>query len=196
MEPKLVAEIEFSHWTRQRILRHPSYKGLRSDKPAELVVREEAAAPTTARATSGKGGSRKDAPREVLPELERAGELRPYRVISQTKRFTEIETQGRRLRLSNREKVMYPRARFTKGQMIDYYAAVAPVLLGHLAGRPLTLKRYPNGVEGKYFYEKRCPAHRPAWVRTATLWSERRKRSHRLLPGRRPADADLAREPR
>ena len=68
---------------------------------------------------------------------------------------------------------MYPRTGFTKGDLIDYYAAVAPVLLPHLAGRPLTLKRYPDGVEGEYFYEKRCPAHRPDWVRTAPIESER-----------------------
>ena len=60
---------------------------------------------------------------------------------------------------------MYPQSGFTKGDLIDYYAAVAPVLLPHLAGRPLTLKRYPDGVEGEYFYEKRCPPHRPDWVR-------------------------------
>ena len=59
---------------------------------------------------------------------------------------------------------MYPQTGFTKGELIDYYAAVAPVLLAHLAGRPLTLKRYPDGVEGEYFYEKRCPPHRPEWV--------------------------------
>ena len=174
-EPKLVAEIEFSHWTRQHILRHPSYKGLRSDKPAEQVVREDPAAPRPARTSPRGSGPREDPPRQVLTETERGGERRPYQVVGQTKRFTEIEAEGRRLRLSNREKVLYPRAGYTKGQMIDYYAAVAPVLLGHLAGRPLTLKRYPNGVEGKYFYEKRCPADRPAWVRTAALWSERRK---------------------
>jgi bifunctional non-homologous end joining protein LigD len=83
--------------------------------------------------------------------------------------------EGRRLRLSNREKVLYPSVGFTKGQLVDYYASVAPVLLPHLAGRPLTLKRYPDGVEGQYFYEKRCPSHRPEWVQTAAVWSERQK---------------------
>jgi len=76
----------------------------------------------------------------------------------------EIEVEGRRLRLSNLDKLMYPEAGFTKGQLIDYYVRIAPVLLPHLRGRPLTLKRYPNGVEGQYFYEKRCPPHAPEWV--------------------------------
>ena len=140
VEPELVAEIEFRQWTRERILRHSSYKGLRDDKsPAEI------------------------------------GLERPYEILHETKRTTEIDVGGRTLKLTNREKVMYPRTGFTKGELIDYYAAIAPVLLGHLAGRPLTLKRYPNGVEGEYFYEKRCPAHRPDWVSTAPIGSERGK---------------------
>jgi bifunctional non-homologous end joining protein LigD len=78
----------------------------------------------------------------------------------------EVEVEGRRLSLSNLDKVMYPEVGFTKGQLIDYYTRVAPALLPHLRDRPLTLKRYPNGVEGQYFYEKRCPSHAPDWVRS------------------------------
>jgi bifunctional non-homologous end joining protein LigD len=77
----------------------------------------------------------------------------------------EVEVEGRRLSLSNLDKVMYPAVGFTKGQVIDYYTRVAPALLPHLRDRPLTLKRYPNGVDGQYFYEKRCPSHAPDWVR-------------------------------
>ena len=77
--------------------------------------------------------------------------------------------EGRTLSLSNLDKVMYPEVGFTKGQVIDYYTRVAPVLLPHLRGHPVTLKRYPNGVEGPYFYEKQCPSHRPGWVSTAAI---------------------------
>jgi bifunctional non-homologous end joining protein LigD len=84
-------------------------------------------------------------------------------------RTVEVEVEGRSLRLSNLDKVLYPEPGFTKAQVIDYYTRVAPVLLPHLRGRPLTLKRYPNGVEGKYFYEKECPSHRPEWVSTARI---------------------------
>ena len=80
-------------------------------------------------------------------------------------RRVEVEVEGRRLSLSNLDKVMYPAVGFTKGQVIDYYTRIAPVLLPHLRSRPLTLKRYPNGVEGQHFYEKRCPSHAPEWVR-------------------------------
>ena len=78
----------------------------------------------------------------------------------------EVEVEGRRLSLSNLDKVMYPETGFTKGQVIDYYTRIAPAVLPHLRDRPLTLKRYPNGVEGGHFYEKQCPSHRPDWVRS------------------------------
>jgi len=88
------------------------------------------------------------------------------------RRETFVEIEGRRLSVSNLEKVLYPESGFTKGQVIDYYVRVAPVLIPHLAGRPLTLKRYPNGVSDMFFYEKNCPRHRPEWVPTAPIWSE------------------------
>ncbi|MCA1658389.1 MAG: non-homologous end-joining DNA ligase, partial [Verrucomicrobiaceae bacterium] len=88
----------------------------------------------------------------------------------------ELIVQGRKLPVSNLNKVLWPKAGFTKGQMIDYYIRVAPVLLPHLKDRPLTLKRYPNGVEQEFFYEKNCPSHRPGWVKTAKVWSHGNQR--------------------
>jgi bifunctional non-homologous end joining protein LigD len=85
---------------------------------------------------------------------------------------TVVDIEGKHLKLSNLDKVLYPDAGFTKGQVIDYYVRIAPVLLPHLRGRPLTMKRYPNGVNGQFFYEKNCPEHRPEWVQTARVWSE------------------------
>jgi bifunctional non-homologous end joining protein LigD len=125
--PKLVCEVEFVEWTRDGVLRAPSYKGLRDDKPSELVVREE------------------------LPK----GAVR-------------AEVDGRDLRLTNLDKPLWPSAH-TKGDLIDYYLGIAPILLPHLKDRPLTLKRYPNGVEAGHFFEKQAPAHRPDWVRTAPI---------------------------
>ena len=85
---------------------------------------------------------------------------------------TELRIGGRTLPVSNLGKIFYPKVGFTKGQVIDYYVRVSKWLLPHLKDRPLTLKRYPNGVEAEFFYEKRCPAHRPKWLKTATIWSE------------------------
>lgn len=84
---------------------------------------------------------------------------------------SNVEIQGRELHLTNLDKVMYPEAGFTKAQVIDYYARIAPFLLPHLKDRPLTMKRYPEGVGEFFFYEKNCPKHRPDWVQTAQVWS-------------------------
>jgi bifunctional non-homologous end joining protein LigD len=83
-----------------------------------------------------------------------------------------IEIDGKHLKLTNLDKVLYPASGFTKGQVIDYYAGIAPTLLLHLAGRPLTLKRYPGGVDQEYFFEKNATKYRPEWVKTAAIWSE------------------------
>src|SRR6202162_215126 len=83
-----------------------------------------------------------------------------------------VEIQGRHLKLSNLEKVLYPATGFTKQQVIDYYARIAPAIVPHLAGRALTRKRYPDGVDGEPFFEKNAPKYRPEWVKTAPIWSE------------------------
>jgi len=81
--------------------------------------------------------------------------------------MTTVEVGGRQLTLSNLHKVLYPEAGFTKAEVIDYYHRIAPVMVPHLAGRALTLRRWPNGVDTKGFFEKRCPSHRPPWLPTA-----------------------------
>jgi bifunctional non-homologous end joining protein LigD len=88
-------------------------------------------------------------------------------------RAQQVEVDGRELSITNLDKVMYPSTGFTKGEVIDYYARIAPTIIPHLRGRPLTLKRYPEGAEAGHFFEKRCPKHRPEWVATASIWSER-----------------------
>ncbi|MGH3752455.1 MAG: non-homologous end-joining DNA ligase [Pseudonocardiaceae bacterium] len=80
-----------------------------------------------------------------------------------------VTVEGRRLTLSNLDKVLYPATGFSKGEVIDYYTRIAPVLLPCLADRPVTLRRYPDGVDGKSFFEKHVPRHAPDWVRTVEL---------------------------
>jgi bifunctional non-homologous end joining protein LigD len=153
-EPNLVAEVEFAEWTERGSLRHPSYKGLRDDKPAALVVREQ-----TPAGSSARGG---------------ATAIKP-----------SLTVEGRELKLSNLAKVLYPDAGFTKRDVIEYYAAVAAVLIGHLEQRPLTVRRWPDGVQGQSFFQKQAPAHRPEWVKTVTLPSERKPIDY-LLAGDLP----------
>src|SRR3954454_12768574 len=86
---------------------------------------------------------------------------------------SEVLVDGRTVRLTTLDRVIYPEAGYTKAQVLDYYARVAPVLLGHLAGRPMTLKRYPEGVNGPHFYDKHCSGA-PPWVEVAPVWSERK----------------------
>jgi bifunctional non-homologous end joining protein LigD len=150
VEPELVAEIEFRELTAEGMVRHGSFKGLRDDKPASEVGLER---PQAA---------------DSNPNLTATATPRP-------RKKAELTVEGRTLRLSNLDKVLYPSTGFTKGELIDWYARIADVLLPHLRGRPLTLKRYPDGVEGEHFYEKRCPSHRPEWVGTAKVWSERHR---------------------
>ncbi|MGN6258749.1 MAG: DNA ligase D [Solirubrobacterales bacterium] len=149
VEPRLVAEIEFREITKEGILRHPAYKGLREDKEASEVVLEQANDPE--------------------------GESLTARASKRPRNKVAVTIEDRELELSNLDKVLYPKTGFTKGELIDWYAQIGEVLLPHLRGRPLTLKRYPEGVEGKHFYEKRCPSHRPDWVTTAKVWSDRHK---------------------
>src|SRR5437588_6352176 len=112
--------------------------------------------------TPKRSASRKKPPANSRALLPSAGEAEGV-----------LKIDGRAVPVSRLEKVFYPRTGFTKGQVIDYYIRVSPVLLPHLKDRPLTLKRYPDGVEGGFFYEKRCPPYRPKWVQTAPVWSER-----------------------
>ncbi|HEX3243324.1 MAG TPA: DNA ligase D [Solirubrobacterales bacterium] len=148
VEPELVAEVDYGSMTREGMLRHPSYKGLRSDKEASEVVLERPEDPSA-------------------PPFD-------VNTLKSSSRGVMVEVEGRELKLTNLDKVLYPKVGFSKRQVIDYYARIAPVLAPHLADRPLTLKRYPDGVEGKHFFEKKCPSHRPDWVETAVLPSERR----------------------
>jgi bifunctional non-homologous end joining protein LigD len=104
-----------------------------------------------------------------------------------------IEVQGKQLKLSNLDKVLYPATGFTKQQIIDYYVRIAPAMLPHLAGRALTRKRYPNGVDEEFFYEKNAPQHRPDWVKTAPIWSEGNHRTvHYILANDLPTLVWLA----
>ncbi len=123
--PQLVAEVEFSDWTREGLVRQATFKGLRDDKPPAEVVAEEV---------------------------------------------------GRDVRISNWDKPLFPAAGFTKGDLVSYYARIAPAMLPHLLGRALTLRRWPDGVEGESFYEKHCPAHRPDWIETASIYSRSERR--------------------
>ncbi len=128
VEPKLVAEVEFVEWTHDGRLRAPAYKGLREDKAAVEVHREE-------------------------PEPMAA----------------EIRKGKRVLKLSNLDKPFWPEEGITKGDLLSYYRRVAPAVLPHLKDRPFTMKRYPDGWQGKFFFQKDAPKGMPDWIPTASI---------------------------
>jgi bifunctional non-homologous end joining protein LigD len=152
-EPRLVVEVEFAHWTTGGSLRAPVYKGLREDKRPQEVVREDVAPQSADEASRDNSAERSEA----------------LSIQDENAKTAQTNVQGRELSLSNLDKPMYPSARFTKRDLIDYYAAVAPALLPHLHGRALTVVRWPDGVDGKSFFQKHAPAHRPEWVATAAI---------------------------
>ena len=121
VEPRLVVEVEFVEWTHDGHLRAPSYQGLRDDKPAEQVRREE-------------------------PIDE------------------ELRYGSRTLRLSNLDKPFWPEEGITKGDLLAYYRAIAPTVVPHLRDRPFTMKRYPDGWSGDFFFQKDAPKHMPDWI--------------------------------
>src|SRR3954466_2866063 len=100
---------------------------------------------------------------KIVPALKRPTPKKSSRTTAQ------IEVEGTKLEVSNLEKVFYPKTGFTKGEVIDYYVRISRYLLPHLKDRPITLKRYPNGVEGIFFYEKECPTYRPKWLKTTKV---------------------------
>jgi bifunctional non-homologous end joining protein LigD len=185
-EPALVAEIEFTEWTSAGVLRHPSYKGLREDKDAREVVREDTPQPAAAQPGAGQSSSRKP---HSVPAKRRAEQARdvldPPLVVHElgtNKATTTVE--GRELKLSNLDKPLYAQAGFRKRDVIDFYSAIAPTIVAHLNGRALTVKRWPDGVDGKAFFQKQAPAHRPDWVRTVTLASEKKPIDYLLAEDR------------
>src|ERR1700758_2486996 len=91
------------------------------------------------------------------------------RSISMAQKRENVKIDGREVALSNLDKVLYPAGKFTKAQVIDYYARVSKYLLPHLKDRPVTLKRYPDGVRGEFFYEKDTPSFTPGWVQTSAV---------------------------
>ncbi len=185
VEPRLVARVEFAEWTADGNLRAPSYKGLEPDADARAVVRERpretreakrdasalalsagssadsTAAPPTATAapplvTAAPPASPADAER-VSPEEVGALDALPGK-------GGLWAVGGRRLKLSNLDKVLWPADGFTKRDLVRYHAEIAPYLLPYLRGRALTLQRYPDGIDRAGFWQKQVPKHAPEWV--------------------------------
>ena len=165
VRPELVAEVEFANWTGDGRLRAPVFLRLRDDKPPSEALRADAvaAAPPAVAATPEAADNDRAALDSVLDQLGREGER------------THLEVAGVELAVTNLDKVLWPETAeqraLTKRDLLHYLATVSPWLLPHLRGRPLTLTRYPNGIEGGSFYQKHYDRP-PPFVETITVYTD------------------------
>jgi bifunctional non-homologous end joining protein LigD len=165
LRPEVVGEVRYSEWTPDGRLRHPTWRGLRTDKGWTEVVAEPVGTEgdDAARHPPGSGVPVPDHPAAGVEPRTRGRE------VAMPTAKVRVSVGDRQLEVSNLDKVLFPATGFTKGQLIDYYLKVAPTMLPHLRDRPVTLKRYPDGVDGKSFFEKHVPSHAPDWVPTVTV---------------------------
>lgn len=176
VEPRLVAQIKFTEWTADGKLRHPVYVGLRDDKTPEDVHREPTSRlhatatgrlnPRTAAAAHSKAGT--SAKRTAAPLVDQ------LRAIEESRHDGVIELpDGDRLNVTNLHKMFWPKPKRTKGDLLRYYAKVAPFILPVVDDRPLVMKRYPNGITSKAFYQHRAPDDVPEGVRVEKVRLDR-----------------------
>ncbi len=150
VEPRLVCEVRYKEWTSDHFLRHPVFIRFRDDKaPEECIAHSEASTEPAAR-PGGEG---------------------PQPVVAPS-----AAVQSREVRFTNQDKVFWPKEGYTKGDLIAYYRAVGPWLLEYLRERPLVLTRFPDGIDGKSFFQKDAPGFAPEWVRTERMWSAQSRR--------------------
>ena len=188
--PELVAQVKFTEWTQEGYLRQPVYLGLRDDKPARSVIREERSktgadvakkktAAKTAKPAPAKAAAKK-APAKTASKAKTTNAAdKPLANAAVVEQLYELQAQrkdgvlqlpgGETLRVTNLAKLFWPALKLTKGDLLRYYAEVAPMILPVVADRPVVMKRFPNGVNGPAFYQQRHRDEPPPGVRVATL---------------------------
>jgi bifunctional non-homologous end joining protein LigD len=159
--PQLVAQVRFTEWTADGILRQPVYLGLRDDKKAETVTRERKKESKVRLTTSAKA--------TVVKKPDTTNLIDQLRAIEDSRRDGLLELPGGdTLRVTNLHKIFWPKLKLTKGDLFRYYAQVAPALLPAIGDRPLVMKRFPNGIGAKPFYQHRAE-EAPERVRIETI---------------------------
>ncbi len=162
VEPRLVAEVRFTEWTRGGGIRHPAYLGLRDDVRPENCRREP---------SDTEGGLGDTEPVGAEPRAaERTTD--PMPPAGPSDRAPASPPDASRVRLTNLDKVFWPAEGYTKGDLIGYYDAIASTMLPYLRDRPIVLTRYPDGIAGKSFFQKDAPEFAPDWVRTERVYSK------------------------
>ena len=188
VRPTLVAEVKFTEWTADGKLRHPTYLGLRDDVDPATVrkepdvlharVGERAVAAERAPARQRSGGITRTAVNALLAQLEDIEAEGGDGVLELPAAGGGTDAKSDRLEVSNLKKVFWPKLKLTKGDLMRHAVRVAPYLLPVLADRPLVMKRYPNGIDAKPFYQHRAPDRVPSGVRVETVASDSEARPH------------------
>ena len=151
--PKYICDVEFSEWTEDGLMRQPAFIGLREDKNIEDVIKED----------SGEDESNDDV------------------IMNKNSLDKETKIDGKKLKLTNLKKVYFPDEGYTKGEVIEYYRSVAKYILPYLKGRPESLNRHPNGIDGESFYQKDIKDLPPDWVKTEMIYSEHNEKEINYL---------------
>jgi bifunctional non-homologous end joining protein LigD len=159
VEPRYVCEVRFREWTPDGLLRHPAFLRMREDKGAHECERQDWVL-TTESAETTEGDA--DMLESSSPPVVSADSV--------------VKTQ-----ITNPTKIYWPADGYTKGDLIEYYRAISPWLLPYLRNRPVVLTRFPDGIDGKSFYQKDAPSHIPSWIRTVPIWSEDTQRDIRYI---------------
>lgn len=187
VKPELVTRVKFSSWTQDRHLRAPRFVGVHEDRPAQACTFEAEKASVAAPGTGDtvvktkskeKTSARPPALRELVLTTERKIE---DELAHGTAENVLVEIDGRRLQLTNLNKVYFPEDHYTKRDLLSYYFRMAPRILPFLRDRPMVLRRYPNGIHEKAFFQKDAAKATPEWVKTATIRSEDKNKSIRYI---------------
>jgi bifunctional non-homologous end joining protein LigD len=170
LEPELVCQVRFHEWTHDHMLRAPVYVGLREDKPAREVIKEEpvkAKAPVKKATKKATNKALSGTPSNEPAAVSSHRSTKPVMDSAQLQfsgKEALLEVDGHQLKFTNLNKVYYPAQKYTKRDVLEFYDRVSSWLLPHLRDRPLSLKRYPNGIEASYFFQKDTPEYYPDWI--------------------------------
>ena len=170
VDPTLVCQVRFREWTPDGLLRHATFERIRIDKTARDCVRQ------ITHGTAYGAGNPVTEGSEEGPAVGAASGSAPY-----ARSARSAPEDERKITFSNLNKLYWPADRYTKGDLVEYYRAAAPWILPYLRNRPVVMTRYPDGIDGKMFYQKDAPEFAPGWIRTVKIWSEDTQREIRYF---------------
>lgn len=182
LKPQLVCEVSYTEITSDGVMRHPSFEGMREDKKAADVKEEKAV--HVEEVVDEESPDEKQAKDSMLHKkklLKRPGKKERKTLLNPTNKTQERVINGHTLKFTNLDKIFWPKEKFTKRDLLNYYYKVAPYMLPYLVDRPQSLNRHPNGINGESFYQKDVTGKAPGWVKTFPYYSEADHRKKNFL---------------